>query len=111
VREVVRADASPAPTGATLVVLDDAGAHRCTATKCDRLFAWADRLYSARVPVLVTSNMRPSELAEAVTRGTGDPYAGERIVRRLRGDLAGELVEVGGGRPRRNITTADQGVA
>ena len=85
----------PSPTGATLAVLDDAGAHRLTPLTVDRLTAWADALYGRGVPVLVTSNLRPSDLAEAVTRATGDAYAGERIVRRLRGDCAGEVIEVG----------------
>lgn len=79
---------------ASLVVIDDVGAHALTPTKVARLTRAADYLYTHGLPVLVTSNLDPLALADAIEAKTGDPHAGERVVRRLRADLSGEVIEV-----------------
>lgn len=84
------------PSDTHLIVLDDLGAERRTPSVVDRLGVWADAAYNAGpIPVLVTSNYKPSEIIEKIDRTCRDDcVTGLRIVSRLA--QGSTVVEIGG---------------
>jgi DNA replication protein DnaC len=72
------------PDPEKLIVLDDLGADRPTEFAVDTIALIIERLHAADVPLIVTTNYAPSELAKRI--GHADPIAGARIVSRLRED-------------------------
>lgn len=71
-----------------VLVLDDLGAERPTDFARDELAVLVERRYSRRLPMIVTSNYDPKQLARRL--GHDDEVVGKRIVSRL-GDDALEL--------------------
>ena len=64
-----------------LVVIDDLGAERNTQTGVETAFSVIDALYSAQVPMLITTNLTPRYIAEA--KG-GESRMYDRIKERCR---------------------------
>lgn len=64
------------------LALDDIGAERLTEWGADRLFEVINHRHNAVLPMLVTSNLSPNELAQKINRQVGDA-SGNRIVERL----------------------------
>ncbi|MDQ3539712.1 MAG: ATP-binding protein [Chloroflexota bacterium] len=64
------------------LALDDLGAERLTEWGADRLFEVINHRHNALLPMLVTSNLSPNELAQKINRQVGDS-SGNRIVERL----------------------------
>jgi DNA replication protein DnaC len=75
-----------------LLVLDDLGAERPTEHAREELATLVDRRVGARLPTVVTTNFRASELSRRL--GHDDPVVGQRIVSRLVD--GSEIVEVRG---------------
>jgi DNA replication protein DnaC len=71
----------PALYEVAVLVLDDLGAERPTDYARNELAVLVERRYQAQLPIIVTSNYEPGELAGRI--GHDDPIVGERIVSRL----------------------------
>lgn len=78
-------DPMTAAVAASVLVLDDLGAERPTDWVAERLYVLVNARYEKQLPTVVTTNLAPDELREAV---------GARVVSRLVEDC--ELVLVGG---------------
>lgn len=66
----------------TYLAIDDLGAERLTEWGVDRLFEIINERHNHLRPLLVSSNLSPSELAARINRQIGD-QSGDRIVERL----------------------------
>lgn len=75
---------------ADVLVLDDLGGERATGWTAERLYLIVNRRWMERRPTVVTTNLEPAELTEAV---------GERTYDRLRDGAV--MLRVGGERSRR----------
>lgn len=78
---------------APVLCLDDLGAERPTDWARDELATVVERRYLAELPTIVTTNYRPSELAERL--GRDELVIGQRIVSRLTQDAV--RIEFDGG--------------
>lgn len=78
---------------APVLCLDDLGAERPTDWARDELATVVERRYTAQLPTIVTSNYKPSELAERL--GHDDLVIGQRLVSRLTQDAVKVLFDGG----------------
>lgn len=64
------------------LAIDDLGAERLTEWGVDRLFEIVNHRHSELLPMIVSSNLSPGELAKRINKQIGD-QSGDRIVERL----------------------------
>lgn len=64
------------------LAIDDIGAERLTEWGVDRLFEIVNHRHSELLPMMVSSNLSPGELAKRINKQIGD-QSGDRIVERL----------------------------
>lgn len=76
-------------------VLDDLGKERFSEWAAEKLYDLVNRRFETNLPVIVTSNIEPSALAQFWTRRGMDAAMGESIVARLLDMAEGNVVHVG----------------
>lgn len=76
---------------AQVLVMDDLGARRATKAKADLLFSVVDHRYAHKLPTVITTNLQPGELNEAMGDGCG------RIVSRLLDNAEAVKIELEAG--------------